>query len=451
MSNNYPPGILRGPSGEWKVRATKVDPRTGKLTARKKTLPASASLKDAVLAHDELIVAIVTGGNLSAKAESLEDYAHSWLERRLPWIGSKLTQQRYAEALDLHIIPQLGDLLVSVIMKSDIERWFVTSSKADRYALRKYPEGRKRPKPAPYSADTINGWWRILKLVLQSAVVERHLKVDPTMTVKPLPTQERSDEKANVLTHEEVALLLEYARIHRPQWYAFLALGFHIGARPGELRPLRFDVDLNLETGVLVLQRSQRRAQLGSTKTRKNRRMQLSDELIEILRWHRAYLKATHPGAASGLVFPGSGKWRPWHEYSPEHTDEKFLSPSALDVPLAEMCAAIGVTREITAKTMRRTFNTIAEETGIGALTIRSISGHKGEEMRNLYTDVKDPAKRSAVAQLSKLFVLGPPPAIPTESPGRARLRQKVRDKSGDKLRGHLEPSKTSRGNEKNG
>jgi integrase len=447
MSGKYPPGIQRASSGEWKIRASKVDPRTGHLKIRRRTLPKSSSLKDAVLAHDELGSEIVTGGKPTSTDLTLGEYAASWLERKATWLGSDGTKARYAEEIRLHILAAyskpkiaLGEMLVSAITKVDIETWFAACRNADRSALRKYPEGRRRPAFAPYSAHSINGWWRTLKQILQGAVVDRGLKVDPTLTVQALPTPARPKTKVNVLSSEEVGRLLAHARIHKPQWYAFLALGYNVGARPGELRALRWGEDVDLERGEVTLQQSQRRKYLGPTKTKEDRAFPLPPPLLEVLRWHHKHLRATHPGFGSGLVFPGYGQWRPWHELSPSHKKKLYLSPSALDEPLREMCKAVGIDRYVSPRSMRRTFMSVAEERKIAPFVIRSISGQKSEEMRNLYTDVKSPARLDALGQLAKLFILEPAPALAVEDPGR--------DQSGDQLGGVLGPFPAACGNE---
>lgn len=423
------------------MRVTRIDPRTGKTVDKQKTLPPSAALLDALQEHAALVKLIESGGELPPTEESLRVYARSWLERRLPWLGSDATKQRYAEALDLHILPQLGDLRLSAIRKPDLELWFGRSAKLDRHGFRKYTEGQRRLSPAPYSADTINGWWRILKTVVQSAVVDKRLPVDPTMGIEPLPTKARSREKSNTLTGDELARLLAHCLKHQPQWYAFLVLGFSIGARPGELRPLRWGEDLDPDTGYLNLRQSQRRKYLGPTKTKEERDTLLPGEVLKVLLWHRQLLVSIrHPWAKCGLVFPGAGAWRPWNRLSisPANEPLHFLACSALDRPLAKMCRTIGIARPITPRTMRRTFNDLTREAGVNNLITRALTGHRSEDIQNDYSTIALEERRRASAKVVDLFALTEPPVLPSPM-------------LGPRPRGILRPSGASSGNGKAG
>jgi integrase len=163
---------------------------------------------------------------------------------------SDLAKERYTEALDLHVLPDLGDFYVDQIQDRDLEAWLVKQ------------RGRK------YSPHTVNGWWRVLKMVLQSAA-RFHRLPDPTAGVKPLPLPQREQE--NSLTPEELRAFLDAAKRLRPQWYTMVVLGFTLGMRPGELRPLRWDEDVDLEAGTLTIRRSQRRRYVGPTKTKRIR------------------------------------------------------------------------------------------------------------------------------------------------------------------------------------
>ena len=64
-----------------------------------------------------------------------------------PLLGtSDLAKERYTEALDLHVLPDLGDFYVDQIQDRDLEGWLV------------------KPRVRKYSPHTVNGWWRVLKM-----------------------------------------------------------------------------------------------------------------------------------------------------------------------------------------------------------------------------------------------------------------------------------------------
>jgi len=112
---------------------------------------------------------------------------------------SDLAKARYTEALDLHVLPDLGAFFVDQIRDHDLEAWLV--------------KPRKDRRGGKYSPHTVNGWWRVLKMVLQAAT-RRYYLPDPTAGVKPLPLPQREHE--NSLTPEELrtSWTLPSASIH---------------------------------------------------------------------------------------------------------------------------------------------------------------------------------------------------------------------------------------------
>lgn len=412
----------------FRIRVSQLDPRTGIRANRKAT---AADHRGALEIRDRLEAEIATGNKVVTTDPTLGEYARSWLERKIPRLQSSNTQKRYADELRLLILGSysnpkvcLGKLRVRAIIKSDLDDWFLAMANANANVHREahrdqarniksaalVAAGRKplaplRPmRPAPYSHATINGAWRTLKQLLQDAVVGLTLAVDPTMGIDPLPEAKRPRSKLNILTGDEIAALLEQAQENAPFWYVFLVLGFSTGARLGELRPLRWGEDIDLDAGTILIQQSQRGDYLGETKTRQDRAMELPADLLDILRAHHEWLRVNHPGFATGLVFPGYGGWRPWHKDRPLKIEKAFLSKGALDRPLRDLCAKAGIKKYVTTHVMRRSFNTLCDSLKVEASVIRSFTGHKTEEMRMLYTDVSDPRRREALAKVTNLF-----------------------------------------------
>ena len=90
---------------------------------------------------------------------------------------SDLAKARYTEALDLHVLPDLGAFFVDQIRDRELE------SLACEAAEGSTRRGR-------YSPHTVNGWWRVLKMVMQAAARKYYLP-DPTAGVEA-PTPSRS-------------------------------------------------------------------------------------------------------------------------------------------------------------------------------------------------------------------------------------------------------------------
>lgn len=441
-TTKLPTGITTLPDGRYLVRVQKIDPRRpGVLVWKKKKLPASAKLADAVLARSELATEIATGGRPTQLETTLSVYAQSWLRRKLARLQSDTTRERYTLALQNHILPEFADWRVSAIDKVSLEDWLVMPrnkyglnvARAKREGWENYNMTRE---VVGYSPESVNGWWRVFKSMLQDAVEDLGLQKDPTLKVKPLPSEvdtDEDEEDANTFSADEVIKMLAAAWRLYPQWYAFMVLGFTIGCRPGELRPLRWDTDLDLDSGKLTLRRSQHNKYVGPTKTKKKRSMLLPPEVVEVMRWHRDWLQAVdHPGKDSGLVFPSAGPGEhDWTNVSAtrvftvKKSGNPFLGSSAFVKPFQAMCKAAGVTGHFTPKSFRRTFNDIArKEAGLNNLLTRSLTGHQSIEMQETYSTVDLEEKRAGLAKVIQLYKLVPPmaPAVVARAKSRAKL-----------------------------
>ena len=454
MQKTKYPGLWRLPSGGYHVRTSAIDPRTGRLLTRKRNLP-TATLKDAIQEVARLRQIAKSGGTVrDPKRPTLTVFARSWLETHLPRMTSDLAKARYTEALDLHVLPDLGAFFVDQIRDHELESWLV--------------KPRKDPRRGRYSPHTVNGWWRVLKMVMQAAARKYYLP-DPTAGVKPLPLPQREHE--NSMTPTELRAFLEATRSLHPRWYTLTVLGFTLGMRPGELRPLRWDDDVDLDAGTLTIRRSQRRRYVGPTKTKRIRVISLPAALVDLLRAHREAMKGS---AGFGQVaFPLTGasgiaigmkrlqafasalglpprklrglRWdvdidlatgvvrRPNGEamkVSSEAVDllqkrrdemkgyaaagdllfpsdvGRFISPSCLDKPFRRIAEAAKIKKLITPKAMRRTAQDLSRLAGVNDLVTRAVSGHSDIAMQELYSTVRGEEMRTSLTAVVQLVGL---------------------------------------------
>lgn len=451
MEKTKYPGVWRLPSGGFHVRTSAVDPRTGRLLTRKKNLP-KATIRKAIQEVARLREIARSGGTVrDPKKPTVLAFARSWLEIHLPRMTSDLAKARYTEALDLHVLPDLGALYVDQVQDRDLESWLV------------------KPRARRYSPYTVNGWWRVLKMLMQAAARFYRLP-DPTSGVKPLPLPQREQE--NSLTPEELRAFLEAAKRLKPQWHTMIVLGFILGMRPGELRPLRWDEDVDLEAGTITVRRSQRRKYLGPTKTKRIRVIALPAALVELLKAHRDAMKgsagfgqtafpwvggpgirigtrALQPYARAVGLTPGKLRGLRWDVEidlaaavisRPGHDDVKltreavalfqkrrdrmggsagagdllfpsdvggFVSPSSLDKPFEDIAEAAKIKKPITPRAMRRTAQDLSRLAGVNDLVTRAVSGHSDVGMQELYSTIRGDEMRKSLAAVVQLAGLG--------------------------------------------
>ena len=111
---------------------------------------------------------------------------------------------------------------------------------------------------------------------------------------------------------------------------------------------------------------------------------------LAVLRWHVDTQLATPEQQESELLFPA--------------VHGKYRSPCVLNKPLDEVGLELGLTKRITQRALRRTFNDLARAAQVNDLVTRSISGHQTEQMQQHYSTVNGIEQRDALAKVISLF-----------------------------------------------
>jgi hypothetical protein len=187
------PGIQGLGNGSYRLRIKWRDPRTGKTKEVDRVAHALGSPAEAARRRGTLRAELEAGEQETKQGTRVKDYARSWLSSKLPALKPS-TAQRYAQSLDLHILPALGPMLIDAVEPRDIVAFRDTMQRTGDY------------KPA-----TINGSLRVLRTMFRDAVAELNLTRDPTLRVRAL-SDARPDDDPNCLTGKELATLGR----HRP-------------------------------------------------------------------------------------------------------------------------------------------------------------------------------------------------------------------------------------------
>lgn len=395
------PGVWRRKEGGFLVRARVTDPLTKKLREVKITLPEADAHSAYQTLQDELnrirkgegrptnnapaSAPPATDTTTASTLPSWGDYAVSLLERKVTdgTIRSRKTREVWASVLKTKLIPAFGHLRIDEMNRRTYLAW------RDDVA--------KRIKDNDVSPHYANGWLSILRVVTNAAFDEYEIdRQSPTHKVEKFDTREHAtytEEEPNALAPNEVGPFLAAMRRLFPQHFAMTALGFATGLRPSSLRPLRrsgLTPDVHIETGVLLVRRSQTRGDevMETTKTARHQRVSLPEDLVAILRWHIDTLPEG-PMADSELLFPSeTGGYR---------------APSVLDKPFAAVAKELGLRKHLTAKAMRRTFQDLARAAEVRDIVTRAVSGHATEEMQRHYSTVHQNEIRDGIARIVNL------------------------------------------------
>ena len=123
----------------------------------------------------------------------------------------------------------------------------------------------------------------MLRMVLADAAAEFHLSHNPAARVKRLPVRKFTDEEPNLLSAEELGLVLAAFRKYKPKHYPLALTLALTGLRYGEATALKWS-DLDEESGVIRVRRAQWKGVVDTTKTGTVRSVPLVTELAVVLR-----------------------------------------------------------------------------------------------------------------------------------------------------------------------
>lgn len=369
------PGVHKVKEGVFRVRAKVVDPRTGKPKEVDKLLT-GVSAQQAAKVRTELLQELKAGPDAGRDRLRVGEYARLWMESKAAVLDDR-TAKHYAEALDLHVLPMLGDFYYDALRPADVQGWVNTQFKP------RGPEGER------YAVVTVHGWFRVLRTMTRDAVVQLDLPRDPTVRIT-FPDAEAPRE-VNALTPAELASFLDAMRAKYPKNYALTVTLAFTGLRFCHASALKWE-DMDEARAVLAIVRKNSRGKVGpvSRKKRAPREIPIVPELAAILGEHRRVLEtAKAPGLEEGWMFPSDigtlrlagSLWKAWQG----------------------CLKAAGISQRFTVHGLRRTFNDLARRAGVDAVVTRSLTGHVTERMREHYSTVGLDEQEAALAGVLRL------------------------------------------------
>lgn len=161
-------------------------------------------------------------------------YARHWLENIAPATASARTRERYAELIESHIGPHLGEAPLQKLDGTRIDAFYAKLSRAGRL------DGKGGLAP-----QTVRHIHRLLSQILMSAVKAQKLRSTPMQAVQATPKVPRAE--IQVLTEQALAALLQHLK-GKPLYVPVL-LAASTGLRRGELLALRWsDIDFDKAT-----------------------------------------------------------------------------------------------------------------------------------------------------------------------------------------------------------
>jgi integrase len=217
-------------------------------------------------------------------------YYTRWLETYVRAHCKPSTYAEYESAYRIHLLPHFGERDITDITRDDV--------KALVYAM--LEKGRARA--------TVRAVLAPFREMYAHAIEDGHATTNPATGVLRRTRGEAADRRAaDFLTREELATLLDVVRRDEPAWYAFVLTLARTGMRLGEAVALQWD-DIDWHSGFVEVRRSYSKRRHSTPKSGKGRRVDLSNQLLEVLAarlvdFKKAALRTGVPVPA--WVFPG--------------------------------------------------------------------------------------------------------------------------------------------------
>ncbi len=200
------------------------------------------------------------------------------------------------------------------------------------------------------------------------------------------PHQEK--QEIDPLNHEEVALFLETCATYYPEHYPFFFTAFRTGMRLGELLALKWE-DVDWHGKFILVRRSYKRGRLTPTKSGKQRRVDMSDQLISILR--DFYLTRKKEALEAGIgkvedfIFHRRGK--PMEQNSIRYPFKRILEKAGL--------------RKIRFHDIRHTFASLLLSAGASPVYVKEQMGHSSIQITvDIYGHLIPSSNREMVNRL---------------------------------------------------
>ena len=286
------------------------------------------------------------------------------------------TRAGYENRIYLHIIPELGDILLNQLTQNDLQQFYARLKKNGRLLhAEHYGES--------LSDTMVRGCHANCRSALEKAVQEGLIRVNPAVGCKLPPKKAR---EMQVLTREEIQRFLIQAKAEG--YFELFLLELTTGLRRGELLALQWD-DLNLETGELQINKQVYRTKedgllISQPKTKSSiRTVSLPQPLLTILKEYKESVN-------SRWMFPS-----PLKEDSP-------LDPAYIRTRL-HLILDHAQCKQIRFHDLRHTFATMALGSGMDVKTLSSMLGHvSAATTLDIYTHITNPMRSEAEAKIDQ-------------------------------------------------
>lgn len=208
------------------------------------------------------------------------EYSKKWLREYVSLKCKSSTKQGYEGILNLYVLPAFGSRRLKEIKRSEIKS-FLAELGARNLASR-----------------TVNNTLAVTRGIFSYAVDDELLESNPAAKLgkSARSSATETDFKPIALSASEVAQFLESAKVVCPEYHPLFVLAVRAGLRRGELVAVRwgdfqFGADEHDRNRYVLVEHNYVKGKETTTKNRKTRRVDMSQDLRRILLEHREAAK----------------------------------------------------------------------------------------------------------------------------------------------------------------
>ena len=363
------------------------DPQTGK--KQYKWHSVKGTKKQAEKEMAALINSLETGSYIKPKKTSLGLFLEQWLQDYASTNTAPRTYERYAEIVRLHLIPNLGNILLTKLTPEHLQTYYAKALRSGRI------NGN-----GGLSAQTVKHHHRVLFEALKHAVRWGLIARNVAEAIDP-PKPEKK-EMATVYADDVDRLLEEARKLEESSsipYYTIVYTALHTGMRRGELLALRWiDIDLDLLT--ISVNRSlqvlnDRTRSFKEPKTSKGRRtIAMTPSLALVLKDYQTAqstlrLLANTPVQQDDLVF--------------SNLDGEPLNPSSISPGFSKIARKAGL--NVRFHDLRHTHATLMLKAGIHPKIVSERLGHSSVSITlDRYSHVVPGLQEAAAQRFDNIF-----------------------------------------------
>lgn len=311
------------------------------------------------------------------------DWLEYWYETHSKPKIRPTTQLGYESRIHLHIIPEIGNILLNKLTQNDLQQFYARLKKNGRKSLtERFGEG--------LSDRMVRMCHATCRTALEKAVQDGLIRTNPAIGCKLPPKKTR---EMQVLDRDELQRFLIQAQAEG--YYELFLLDLATGLRRGELMALQRD-DLDFETGVLNVNKQVYQVngelQFSEPKTKNSiRKIVLPSAVVEVLREYKKTVNAR-------WMFPSPVK------------EDRPITPGVVRKRLQLILEHAGC-KHVRFHDLRHTFATLALQNGMDVKTLSAMLGHvSAATTLDIYTHITDDMQRTAAANIDRGIGKAAPP-----------------------------------------